>query len=87
MGSTAKGNVIHTRTLSRVKGWLVKTSKMASLRKRTALELANALLQNPGEWLKTPNSQLGDRLPIDLIGTEEELRVYNLLNAVDQGLF
>lgn len=56
-------------------------------RRRSALELASDVLESPAAWLKTPNPQLGDRAPIDLIGTDEEFRVYNLLNAVDQGLF
>lgn len=56
-------------------------------RPRSTLELASDVLENPGQWLRTPNRQLGDRKPIDLIDTEEENRVYDLLNAVDQGLF
>ena len=54
---------------------------------RTTLELASDVLKEPASWLRTPNPQLGDRAPIDLIGTDEEFKVYNLLNAVDQGLF
>jgi uncharacterized protein (DUF2384 family) len=54
---------------------------------RSALELASKLLQHPGAWLRTPNPNLGDRKPIDLIDTDEESKVFNLLNAVDQGLF
>lgn len=54
---------------------------------RTALELASDVLRFPGLWLKTPNSQLGNRKPIDLIDTPEEDKVYYLLNAVDHGLF
>lgn len=54
---------------------------------RSTLKLADDVLENPGLWLRTANPRLGDRPPIDLIGTEEEFRVYNLLNAVDQGLF
>jgi hypothetical protein len=54
---------------------------------RSIRELAYDLLQHPEEWLRTPNSQLGDRKPIDLMGTDEEFRVQNLLNAVDLGLF
>jgi hypothetical protein len=56
-------------------------------RRRTALELASELLQHPGAWLRTPNPNLGNRKPIDLIDTDEEVRVFNLLNAVDQGFF
>ena len=55
--------------------------------RRTALDLASELLQHPGAWLRTPNPNLGNRKPIDLIDTDEEEMVFNLLNAVDQGLF
>jgi hypothetical protein len=51
------------------------------------LELAGDLLKYPDLWLRASNPQLGNRRPIDLIGTEEEFRVYNLLNAVNWGLF
>lgn len=54
---------------------------------KTALELTSELLQYPGAWLKTPNENLGGRPPIDLIGTDEEEKVSNLLNAVKYGLF
>jgi uncharacterized protein (DUF2384 family) len=63
-----------------------RTTRPASPR-RSALELADEVLENPGPWLETPNPQLSDRRPIDLVGTDEEAKVYNLLNAVDQGLF
>ena len=56
-------------------------------RRRSTLELASDVLENPGEWLRTSNSQLGNRRPIDLMGTEEEEKVFDLLHAVDQGLF
>ena len=56
-------------------------------RRRSTLELASDVLQNPGEWLRTSNTQLGNRRPIDLMGTEEEEKVFDLLHAVDQGLF
>ena len=56
-------------------------------RPRSTLELASDLLANPGQWLRTPNPNLGDRKPIDLIDTEEEYKVYDLLSAFDQGLF
>ncbi len=56
-------------------------------RQRSTLELASDVLENPVEWLRTSNTQLGNRRPIDLMGTEEEEKVFNLLHAVDQGLF
>ena len=56
-------------------------------RRRSTLELASDVLENPGEWLRTSNTQLGNRRPIDLMGTDEEEKVFDLLHAVDQGLF
>ena len=56
-------------------------------RRRSTLELASDVLENPGEWLRTSNTQLGGRRPIDLMGTDEEEKVFDLLHAVDQGLF
>ncbi|MGA8347372.1 MAG: hypothetical protein WB773_06080, partial [Isosphaeraceae bacterium] len=38
-------------------------------RRRSTLELASDVLENPGEWLRTSNTQLGNRRPIDLMGT------------------
>ncbi len=58
-----------------------------SPRSRSPLRLAADVLDDPGPWLRAPNAQLGDRRPIDLVGTEEEFRVTNLLVAIDQGLF
>jgi uncharacterized protein (DUF2384 family) len=59
----------------------------APARLPSALELAADVLDDPGPWLRAPNPQLGDRPPIDLIGTDEEFRVSNLLTAIDRGLF
>lgn len=59
----------------------------AKARLRSTLELAADVLDDPGPWLRAPNAQLGDRRPIDLVGTEEEFRVANLLVAIDQSLF
>jgi hypothetical protein len=60
---------------------------MPPQRPRSTLELASDLLATPGLWLRTPNPNLGNRKPIDLIDTEEEHKVYDMLNAFDQGLF
>ena len=63
------------------------SAEVPSPRRRSTLELASDVLANPGAWLRTPNDGLGDRAPIDLIGTEEEPKVYNLLSAAEHGLF
>lgn len=53
----------------------------------TLAELLAVVVDDPETWLATPSAQLGGRRPADLIGTEEELKVVSLLQAVDQGLF
>jgi hypothetical protein len=50
-------------------------------------ELLHAVVDDPNTWLATPSEQLGWRKPGDLIGTDEEVKVVSLLQAVDQGLF
>jgi hypothetical protein len=50
-------------------------------------ELLAAVVDDPQTWLSTPSAQLGWRKPADLIGTDEEVKVVSLLQAVDQGLF
>jgi hypothetical protein len=50
-------------------------------------ELLAAVVDDPETWLSTPSAQLGGRKPADLIGTDEEVKVVSLLQAVDQGLF
>jgi hypothetical protein len=59
----------------------------AELPRRTARELANELLKHPAEWLDSPNPQFGGRRPNDLLDTDEEKKVINLLLCVELGLF
>ena len=49
--------------------------------------LLSTVLQEPGAWLATPSIQFGGRAPGELIGTDEEDKVVDLLHAVDLGLF
>ena len=64
----------------------IEDAETPKVRKR-ALALARRLLNNPQIGLETPNSQFGDRKPIDLIQTNEAIKVYNLLHAAELGLF
>ncbi len=51
------------------------------------LALLQAVVDNPERWLSTPSAQFGGRKPQDLVGTAEEPKIFDLLHAVDQGLF
>ncbi len=37
--------------------------------------------------MEMPNIQFGGRRPSDLAGTEEEFKIFDVLHAVDRGLF
>jgi hypothetical protein len=49
--------------------------------------LLMAVVEYPEGWMATPSAQFGGRRPIDLVGTEEEVKIFDILRAVDQGLF
>jgi Protein of unknown function (DUF2384) len=45
------------------------------------------VVEHPENWMSTPSAQLGGRRPSDLVGTEEEFKIFDILHAVDQGFF
>jgi uncharacterized protein (DUF2384 family) len=45
-----------------------------------------ALIAEPDKWLKTPNDQLGGDRPRDLIGTNREQLLRDLLRAIKYGM-
>jgi hypothetical protein len=49
--------------------------------------LLASVLDQPDKWMATPNHQFGGRKPSDLVGTAEETKIFDLLQAVDHGLF
>ena len=49
--------------------------------------LLASVVEQPEKWMDTPNRQFGGRKPSELVGTADEARIFDLLNAVDQGLF
>jgi hypothetical protein len=49
--------------------------------------LLAAVLDQPDKWMATANHQFGGRKPSDLVGTAEETKIFDLLQAVDHGLF
>jgi Protein of unknown function (DUF2384) len=59
----------------------------APTRPESLAQLLAVVVDDPEAWLSTPSAQLGWRKPADLIGTDEEIKVVSLLQAVDQGLF
>ena len=54
---------------------------------RDLTKLLIELVEQPDAWLSTPCTHFGGRKPRDLVGTDEEHKLIDLLRAVDQGLF
>jgi hypothetical protein len=50
-------------------------------------KLLTAVVDNPDIWMSTPSIQFGGRRPGELVGTEEEFKIFDILRAVEQGLF
>jgi hypothetical protein len=67
---------------SSTEGTVVRPGPSAKL-----AELLDSVVDDPEKWLSTPSVQFGGRKPGDLIGTAEEPKIFDLLHAVDQGLF
>ena len=44
------------------------------------------LVADPSEWLNTPNTRLGGKKPRDLIGTDREQLLRDLLRAIKYGM-
>ena len=51
------------------------------------IELLATVVNNPDAWMTAPNVQFGGRPPDDLVGTQEESKIFDILHAVDLGLF
>jgi hypothetical protein len=50
-------------------------------------ELIEETLANPEQWLRAANPRLGGRRPIELLGTEEEAKIRDMLIAFNLGMF
>jgi uncharacterized protein (DUF2384 family) len=47
---------------------------------------AARLVKRPDKWLDMPNDQLGGKSPNELIGTDQEQQVRDLLRAIEHGM-
>lgn len=59
-----------------------KTPGLKKLIKKVA-----TVIDDPEEWLNRPNPQFEGRRPIDLVGTDDEIRVHIVIEAAQQGCF
>lgn len=83
-GQTKERNMVKDDPLSKAKAVLMVSS---STRSPELVALLSDVVEHPETWMAKPSVQLGGRRPIDLVGTEEESKILDILHAVDQGLF
>jgi len=81
-----------TRFVQSILGFLDKTDSAhvpvldkSSLKK--LIKKVGTVVDDPEDWLSTPNPQFEGRRPIDLIGTKDEPRVHIIIEAAQQGCF
>ena len=51
------------------------------------LEQVGAFVDDPETWFRTPNVVFEGRKPVDLIGTDDEARLRNRIEAAKLGMF
>lgn len=51
------------------------------------LEDLGEMVEDPEAWFNTPNDAFGGRTPLDLLGTSDELRLRNRIQAAKFGMF
>jgi DNA-binding transcriptional ArsR family regulator len=51
------------------------------------IKKVGSVVGDPEDWLNSPNPRFEGRRPIDLIGTDDEIRVHIIIEAAQQGCF
>jgi hypothetical protein len=54
---------------------------------RKLIKEVGSVVGDPEDWLNSPNPRFEGRRPIDLIGTDDEIRVHIIIEAAQQGCF
>ncbi|MGO9464817.1 MAG: antitoxin Xre/MbcA/ParS toxin-binding domain-containing protein [Isosphaeraceae bacterium] len=54
---------------------------------RTLLEDVAGFVDDPEQWFRTPNAEFEWRRPIELLGTPDEPRLRNRIEAAKLGMF
>ena len=54
---------------------------------RELLEDVRGFVDDPEEWFRTPNAAFEGRRPIELLGTPDESRLRNRIEAAKLGMF
>ncbi len=65
----------------------VPEPKISRSELKKLIKKVGTVVEDPEDWLNTPNPQFEGRRPIDLIGTDDEIRVHIIIEAAQQGFF
>jgi DNA-binding transcriptional ArsR family regulator len=66
---------------------LVPKPEISQSELKKLIKKVGTVVEDPEDWLNTPNPQFEGRRPIDLIGTDDEIRVHIIIEAAQQGCF
>jgi DNA-binding HxlR family transcriptional regulator len=83
---TAKGRYV-VRFLESMISWERRPSESHAEIDPALLERLGEILVDPEEWFHTPNTVFEGRRPLDLLGTPDEPRLRNQIEAARQGMF
>ena len=61
--------------------------RMSPSELKKLIKKVSTVIDDPEEWLNTPNPQFEGRRPIDLIGAKDEIRLHIIIRALEQGFF
>jgi DNA-binding transcriptional ArsR family regulator len=75
------------RKLGRMDQGQKRKPTMTSRIDRTLLEDVGGFVEDAERWFRTPNAAFEGRPPIDLLGTTEEARLRNRIEAAKLGMF
>ncbi len=65
----------------------LQTKQLLPPKSQELLDEIKSLFENPEAWLEVPNVLFHFRRPIDLIGTDEEELVRDVIEAFKYGLY
>lgn len=65
----------------------MSTKRDKERHRKAIVKKIGTVVDDPEDWLKTPNSQFGGRTPEELIGTPDEQLIHVTIEAAQCGFF
>ncbi len=87
LSATGRGISAVTETLLSNEQLTVSKDSISIAIERKLLEDVRGFVDDPEEWFRTPNAAFEGRQPIELLGTADEPRLRNRIEAAKLGMF